>query len=154
MKQIFLAATLLLVLCSRASTQTAAQEPPLATSEENAIREIENKFAAAYSKNDADALEALWASDYTFVNPAGQVWTKAQRLAAIRSGEVKIESYSRDDETIRVYGSSAIVTYRSTVKAQRNGKDISSNRRVITVLVKKDGQWQAMAQQSTTIVEK
>jgi len=119
--------------------------------EEESIRKVEDEFAAAYGRNDAEALDRLWAADYTFVNPAGQVLTKAQRLAMLRSGELKIESYSRDEESIRVYGNTAVVTYRSTVHAQRNGNDISSQRRVITVLVKKDGRWQAVAQQSTGI---
>jgi uncharacterized protein (TIGR02246 family) len=119
--------------------------------DEESIRKIENEFAAAYGRNDADTLDRLWASDYVFVNPAGQVQPKAQRLAMLRSGELKIEAYSRDDENIRIYGDTAVVTYRSTVKAQRNGTDISSQRRVITVLVKRDGRWQAVAQQSTII---
>lgn len=119
--------------------------------EEESIRKVEDEFASAYGRNDAEALDRLWAADYTFVNPAGQVLTKAQRLAMLRSGELKIESYTRDDEKIRVYGDTAVVTYRSTVHAQRNGNDISSQRRVITVLVKKDGRWQTVAQQSTGI---
>jgi len=153
MKHIPLAA-LLVILSSFAFGQTAEQKPPSTTSEENAVREVEDKFAAAYSHNDADALDALWAVDYTFVNPAGQVLTKAQRLSMLRSGELKIETYKRDDEKIRVYGDTAVVTYRSTVQAKRNGHDISSQRRVITVLVKRDGRWQAVAQQSTTIAER
>jgi len=155
MKHIALAVTALLLFSSSiASAQTTQPGTTPATGEENAVREVEDKFAAAYSRNDAEALDALWAPDYIFVNPAGQVWTKGQRLAAIRSGELRIESYSRDDETIRVYGNTAVVTYRSSVKAERNGRDISSKRRVITVLVKRDGRWQAVAQQSTTIMEK
>ena len=122
--------------------------------DEDSVRKIEDEFAAAYGRNDADALDRLWAADYTFVNPAGQVLTKAQRLAMLRSGELKIEGYSRDEENIRVYGTTAVVTYRSTVKAQRNGTDISSQRRVITVLVKRDGRWQAVAQQSTAIAQR
>lgn len=147
-------AALLLTLTSLAHGQATDQKAPSATNEENAVREVEEKFAAAYANNDANALEGLWADDYVFVNPAGQVWTKAQRLAALRSGELTIESYTRDDERIRIYGTTAVVTYRSHVKAQRNGHDISSDRRVITVLVKRDGRWQAVAQQSTTIQER
>src|SRR5437588_5937294 len=154
MKHIPMAAALLVSLSPFASGQTAEQKSAPRSSEEIAIREVEEKFVVAYGHNDADALDALWASDYTFVNPAGQVWTKAERLAAIRSGELKIEAYSRDDENIRVYGNAAVVTYRSHVKAERNGRDISNDRRVIIMLVKRDGHWQAVAQQSTTILER
>jgi len=138
----FLCATGLMAVSQTTSSASVA---------EDSVRKIEDEFAAAYGRNDADALDRLWAADYTFVNPAGQVLTKAQRLAMIRSGELKIEGYSRDDENIRIYGDTAVVTFRSTVKAQRNGTDIGNQRRVITVLVKKDGHWQAVAQQSTTI---
>jgi uncharacterized protein (TIGR02246 family) len=147
MKRILWITALLCAVTLIVAGQTSTSPNP----DEDSVRKIEDEFAAAYGHNDADALDRLWAADYTFVNPAGQVLTKAQRLAMLRSGELKIESYTRDDEKIRVYGDTAVVTYRSTVHAQRNGNDISSQRRVITVLVKRDGRWQAVAQQSTGI---
>jgi len=147
MKQTIWIGTLLCALTLMAVGQTTSSP----NADEESVRKVEDEFAAAYGRNDAEALDKLWAADYVFVNPAGQVLTKAQRLAMLRSGELKIEAYSRDDESIRIYGDTAVVTYRSTVKAQRNGTDISSQRRVITVLVKRDGRWQAVAQQSTTI---
>jgi uncharacterized protein (TIGR02246 family) len=145
-KMVWISALLCAATLIAAGQTTSSPNP-----EEESVRKIEDEFATAYGRNDAEALDRLWAADYTFVNPAGQVLTKAQRLAMIRSGELKIEAYTRDDERIRIYGDTAIVTYRSTVKAQRNGADISSQRRVITVLLKRDGRWQAVAQQSTTI---
>jgi len=147
MKQILRISALLCGMTLTVAGQTTSSVNP----EEESVRKVEDEFAAAYGRNDADALDRLWAADYTFVNPAGQLLTKAQRLAMLRSGELKIEAYTRDDESIRIYGNTAVVTYRSTVKAQRNGHDISSQRRVITVLVKRDGGWQAVAQQSTGI---
>jgi uncharacterized protein (TIGR02246 family) len=147
MRRIVWISAFLCVTTVRAVGQTSGSP----NAEEEKIRKLEDEFAAAYGRNDAEALDRLWAADYTFVNPPGQVLTKAQRLAMLRSGELKIEAYSRDDESIRIYGDTAVVTYRSTVKAQRNGNDVSSQRRVITVWVKRDGRWQAVAQQSTGI---
>lgn len=152
MKQILsITAFLCAVTLTVVGQTTERKETVAQNADEEAVRKIEDEFAAAYGRNDAETLDRLWAADYTFVNPAGQVLTKAQRLAMLRSGELKIESYSRDNESIRLYGNAAVVTYRSTVKAQRNGTNISSQRRVITVLVKRDGRWQAVAQQSTAI---
>jgi ketosteroid isomerase-like protein len=115
------------------------------------VRQLEDAIADATDRNDANALDALWAPDYIFVNPFGLVLTKAQRLDLFRSGRMKLESYSRDQETIRVYGKTAVVIYRSTVRGQRGTEDISSQRRVTTVLLKRGGRWQAVSQQSTTI---
>ena len=119
--------------------------------DERSIRQVEDAIAIATDHNDANALDALWAPDYVFVNPFGIVMTKAQRLDLFRSGRMKLESYSRDQETIRVYGTTAVVIYRSTVRGQRGTEDISSQRRVTTVLLKRGGHWSAVSQQSTTI---
>jgi hypothetical protein len=54
---------------------------------------------------------------------------------------------------IRVYEHAAVVTSRSTIRAERGGRDISSQRRVITVLAERNGRWQAVAQQSTQIAQ-
>jgi uncharacterized protein (TIGR02246 family) len=152
--------TRVLLVCAAALAVTcgAANATPDTTThggdDQQAVRHVEDQVTAALGHNDADALSTLWATDYTFVNPEGIVLTRDKRLAMLRSGELKIETYSRDDESIRVYGSTAVVTYRSTVAAARNGKDISSSRRVITVLVKRDGRWQVVAQQSTRVATK
>jgi uncharacterized protein (TIGR02246 family) len=122
------------------------------TTEQNAVRRVEDAVAAATDKNDADALDKLWAPDYVFVNPAGLVLMKADRLQLFRSRRLKLESYSRDEETIRIYDKVAIVIYRSTVKGQRGSQDISRQRRVTTVLEKRHGKWLVISQQSTPIV--
>ncbi|HZS48266.1 MAG TPA: nuclear transport factor 2 family protein [Blastocatellia bacterium] len=131
------------------------QSPGLQTgqnaADEDAVHKVEDQIAAALDHNDADTLNRLWADDYIFVNPVGLVLTKAQRLESFRSGMTKLESYTRDQESIRVYGNMAIVIYRSTVKGQAGGQDMSSQRRVTTVLEKRGGNWQAVSQQSTRI---
>lgn len=128
------------------------QEPGKRESkDERLVRQVEDAIADATDRNDANALDSLWASDYIFVNPFGIIMTKAQRLDLFRSGRMKLESYSRDQETIRVFGTTAVVIYRSTVRGQRGTQDISSQRRVTTVLLKRGGRWQAVSQQSTTI---
>src|SRR5258708_5468052 len=71
--------------------------------DEQAIHLVADQIEAATGKNDADALSKLWAPDYIFVSPAGQRLTSAQRLQMFRSGEMRAESYTRDQESIRVY---------------------------------------------------
>ena len=147
-----LATALLLILSSLAVAHPKNGETKLNHRDEDAVRKVEDEIAAALDRNDVDALDRLWPSDYSFVNPFGLVFTKAQRLASLRTGALKIQSYTRDQETIRIYGTTAIVTYRSTVNAQHTGPEISSQRRVTTVLLKRNGRWQAVAQQSTPII--
>lgn len=60
------------------------------------VRRTEDQVADALRRNDAETLGRLWSPDYVFVNPAGHILTRDQRLAMLRSGEFKYETYSRD----------------------------------------------------------
>lgn len=121
--------------------------------EEEAVHKAVDEIVAAIDRNNADALDRLSTADYTFVNPAGKVWTKKEYLELIRSGTLKVESYTRDEESIRFYGNTAIVIYRSTPHGTFNGQELITNqRRVTTIMVKQDGRWLTAGRQSTPIV--
>ena len=122
--------------------------------EEDAVHKIIDEIVAAEDRNDADALDRLYVADYTFVTPFGQVWSKAKYLGLMRSGDLKSGSYSRDEESIRLYGDTAIVIYRSTAQGTLKGETFNSQRRVTTVLMKQDGVWRALGRQSTPIMER
>lgn len=142
---------LLTVFCVHcAQSGDADHRPP--SPEEEAIHKTMDEIVAAEDRNDADALDRLYVPDYTFVTPAGQVWTKARYLQLMRSGDLKSNSYSRDEETIRVYGNTALVIYRSTASGTLKGQSFNSQRRVTTVLLKRDGVWLALGRQSTPIL--
>ena len=131
---------------AQASTQAGT------SSDEAQVKEAVSKMIDGWRNNDADALEKLWASDYTFANPSGVSLNKSQRLQMLRSGRVKVEDYTIDLEKIRIYGDAAVVTYRSTVKRQSEGHEVESEQHlVLTVLIKQNGQWLAVAQQSTPV---
>src|SRR3954470_5688280 len=132
---------LLFFTCSSLYPQSGTPSANQRSSDEEAVHKAIDAIVAALDHNDADALDRLSTADYVFVNPAGKVWTKAQYLELIRSGTLKVESYSRDEEIIRLYGDTAVVIYRSTPKGTFKGTELSSQRRVTTVLVKQNGQW-------------
>jgi uncharacterized protein (TIGR02246 family) len=120
---------------------------------EQAIRQLMSELSNAQQKGDTATLDRIWADDFTFTNSSGEVQTKAQRMAEIKSGELKFESLSRDDVQVRVYGDAAVVTSRGTVKGQRRGQDISGQSRGTSVYVKKQGRWQVVATHVTRIAQ-
>ncbi|MGI8638637.1 MAG: nuclear transport factor 2 family protein [Pyrinomonadaceae bacterium] len=79
--------------------------------------------------------------------------TKAPRLAAIKSGELKYESVSFDEVNIRFYGNTAVATYRVTSKGQSKGQAIGGQFRATSTYMKIKGRWQLVAAQVTRIVE-
>jgi hypothetical protein len=84
---------------------------------------------------------------------AGVLSTKAQRLAAMKSAELKYQSVSFEDVNIRVYGNTAVATFRVTSKFQLNGQNFSGQYMVTGTFLKNKGRWQEVAVQSTRIAE-
>jgi uncharacterized protein (TIGR02246 family) len=138
--------------CSRPHAEVSPDAGGAAASDEQAIRRVEEEVVAATDHNDAATLDRLFAPDWTFVNPAGILLDKERFLGMMRAGTLHLGSYTVDSMNVRVYGAAAVVIYRSSVVGSLRGTDITSRRRRTTFLVKRDGQWLVVAQQSTPIV--
>lgn len=119
--------------------------------DEQTVRKIIDELSAAVGRNDVDALNRIYADGYTFVSEAGVMTTKAQRLAAMKSGTLKYESVVFDEVNVRVYGDTAVATYRVTTKGQANGQDVSGQFRATITFAKMKGRWQEVAAQITRI---
>ena len=119
--------------------------------DEQAIRQLLDEISSALSRNDTAALDRSYADSYTLVNENGVLLTKAPRLAAIKSGELKFESVAFDEVNVRLYGNTAVATYRVTSKAQFKGQEAGGQFRSTVTLVKMKGRWQLVAAQTTRI---
>ena len=116
------------------------------------VRHIEEEVAAATERNDADALAPYLAPDFIFVNPAGLLRTKDQFLNGFRNGRLRNTSYKVDDMQVRIFGAAAVVIYRSTVAGTAGMQSMAPQRWRTTMLIKRDGRWLIVAQQSTPIL--
>lgn len=119
--------------------------------DEGAVRRVEEQIVAAEDRGDAEVFERLLAPDWTFVSPGGVVFDKARYVRLVRTDTLHSGSYTVDSMSVRIYGTAAVVLYRSSVTGTLAGRDISSKRRRTTMLIKRDGRWLVVAQQSTPI---
>jgi len=121
---------------------------------ESAVKKLMDDASAALAKNDADAMDKIYNDNYMLVNIDGSVQTKAERLAALRSGTAKYTAFSYSEPNIRVKpdGSSAIVIAKLTMKGTFNGKPSDGDYRVTQVYGKMaDGTWKQVTAQATKI---
>lgn len=72
-------------------------------------------------------------------------------VQGFKSGSFHYDSREISELTVRVYGSTAVVTGRSNQKGQENGKDYSGDYRFTRVYSKQGGRWQTVALQTTLI---
>jgi len=153
MKRIILYVAITVALLSPVFGQ-AQQESTNSTAEQE-VRQMIEKYRAAILKRDIPTLEQIWADDYVFVNAAGDVLTKAQRLANIKSGATSLDSIDeKENITVRVYQNSAIATSCVTIKGQYSGQPTSGQYRSTHVWVKGPAGWQLVSNQLTPLPRK
>jgi ketosteroid isomerase-like protein len=122
-----------------------------AESVEDQIKKLETDRAAAVVKGDIATLDKQTSDDYTLINMNGLVSDKAQMIEGFKSGKNKLSSDELSDMKVRVYGDTAVVTGKVTVKGIMGGKDVTGPAMFTRVYVKKGGQWQSVALQQTRI---
>ena len=119
---------------------------------EKAIIKIEHDMSAALTKPDADVAAKMLADSFYAVNPDGTTQGKAEFIADLKSGKLKLESNQLDDMKVHAADADiAIVTYRSTDKGSYDGHDLSGQYRWLDVLAKRGGTWQFIVSQGTKL---
>lgn len=125
---------------SNANSAAAAPADPKAAEAE--VRKVMEAIKAGLSSNNADAMDKVYADNYTFVGNDGTMMTKAERLAALRSGELKYTSfnYTEDKITVAADGNSAVGIFTISAKGMMKGKPMDGDTRTTGVFAKtKDG---------------
>lgn len=123
-------------------------------SAETELLKLVQEWMNAEVKGDMAFLDRFIAEDWVLTDPAGAVWTKAQFLAGLKSGEGVVISSVLDNMRVRVYGDAAVVTGRMTTKQRFKGKDISGQYQCTDTLIKRAGRWQCVATHISMIAQK
>ena len=89
------------------------------------------------------------------MNASGEVLTKAQRLANVKSGATKLDSINEEENiTVRVYQNSAVATSRVTIKRKYGGQPTAGQYRSTHVWVKGSIGWQLVSNHLTALPPK
>lgn len=155
MKRASMIVLLMLVVSSSAAPQTKSkptskgrQTKSTPANAEQSLKDAEHQWAEAFKNRDKDALNRILDERFVFTDDEGQVFNKTQYIdAAI--GAIKVESYSLDDITVRVFGDTGVVAGRWTGKLTIQGKDASGAFRYTDMFVKRLGRWRVVASQNT-----
>jgi Domain of unknown function (DUF4440) len=83
MKRIISYLVITVAVASFAFGQSVTPNESADSSSEQEVRQTIEKYRAALLRRDTPALERIWTDDYFFVNAAGEMLTKAQRLAIL-----------------------------------------------------------------------
>ena len=155
MKRFISHLTINMALLSFAFGQSPSAQQPANSTSEQEVRQMIEKYRTAILQRDIATLEKIWADDYVFVNAAGDVLTKTERLANIKSGATTLDCINEEENvTIRVYQNSAVTTSRVTLKGQYSGQPVGGQYRSTLVWIKGPGGWQLVSNQLTALKPK
>ncbi len=135
-----------------APSQTPVQRKTATTEQE--VLKLMQDWMQAEVKADMAFLDRFIAEDWVSTDPVGNVWTKSQFLAGLKSGEGAVLSFKLDNMKVRVYGDAAVVTGRMTVKQTFKGQDISGQYQCTDMLISRAGRWQCVATHLSMIPQK
>ncbi len=123
-----------------------------ASGDQSAILELERRLAAAWVSGDRAFIEGLLADDWTVIDQSGQVLTKRQVLdEAFASAERRVESMAIDEVQVRMLGDVAVATGLTRATGSYRGESATVTLRFTDVFVRRQGRWQVVASQGTTV---
>lgn len=102
---------------------------------------------------DRVALERTLAEEFLFIDPEGQIHSRAEYLGLAMQDESSITTIYGEEHRVRIYGDTAVLTGRVIVnRLESLGKEAPDPPiRVTAVFVMRDGRWQAATLQATRI---
>jgi ketosteroid isomerase-like protein len=114
------------------------------TSDEQALRDIEQGIARAWMQKDRAFIESVLAVEWSVTQADGTMLTRQTVLATFFDA-VTFDSNAIDDVTVQLFGDTAIVRGRTIASGTFNGAPFSARIRFTDVFIRRDGRWQVIA---------
>ena len=144
---------LVLALPVRAPAQESSS--PAASPAEAELREAIRAYDDALRRADVEAAGKFWADEYVFINPRGEHVTRAERVANLREKRTAFGSLSHEprEEVIRTYADGTVAVYTTllAVDGRYGGEAEQGEFRALVVWIHRDGRWQQLASQMTSV---
>jgi uncharacterized protein (TIGR02246 family) len=123
-------------------------------SSEAELNRLEDLRYEAMKNADAQTMGELFADEFVYQTLQGVTHTKSSYIGVITSGDVKINTFKRENSRVRFYGDTAIVMATTHLDIAFKGEARQLSLFYTNVWVKRDGRWQLVARQSTALPKK
>jgi ketosteroid isomerase-like protein len=117
---------------------------------EQLLREMNDEWVKALVRSDGETLDRIMANDFFFAYPM-EGDDKAQFIADVVDGNVRVEYLNRENVGVRVWGDTAVLTAKDSAKWYYQGRDFSGHYKIVHVYSRRAGQWQLVSVQACPI---
>lgn len=101
---------------------TSARPDTLANDDKSAVAALDTQYQAAVKNNDAVTMDRILADDFVLVTGKGQVFDKEDLLKEAREAKTSYEHQEDSQQTVRVWGDTAVITALLWVKGTKGSK--------------------------------
>jgi len=115
------------------------------------LMKLEQQMLDGVLSGDMTLYMRTVAPGFVFTTPDGMVQTAAELQADMKSGKFKLLASKNEDMVVRLHGSTAIVTFRSSDKGVYEGQPFEGQNRWTDVFVKQGKAWKLVASQGTPL---
>jgi ketosteroid isomerase-like protein len=105
------------------------------------VAALDTKYQAAVKANDVVEMDRILADDFILVTGRGKSYTKADLLASARSKEVVYEHQEDTNQTVHVWGDTAVITALLWIKGTQGGTPFERKLWFSDTYVRRAGGW-------------
>ncbi len=109
-------------LSFRPASSSAGHDPGSSDEDRKAVAAMDTQFQAAVKRNDVEAMSRILADDFILVTSSGRTQTKTDLLNEARAGKTIYEHQEDTDQTVRLWGDTAVVTAKLWAKGTDGDK--------------------------------
>lgn len=116
---------------------------------EKTIARLDTEYQQAVKINDADTMDRILADDFVLVTGSGKIYTKADLLKEARGGKTIYERQEDTEQTVRVWGDTAVITALLWEKGVSDGKPFDKKLWFSDTYVRTEKGWRYVFGQSS-----
>jgi ketosteroid isomerase-like protein len=91
---------------------------------QRAVAALDTEYQRAVKNNDVATMGRILADDFVVIEGDGKVWTKADLLESARNGKTHYEHQEDTEQTVRVWGDTAVLTAKLRAKGLEDGESV------------------------------
>jgi len=145
--------TMLLLAVSLLSLTLAGQAWAQTHDATAEITKFEAAFSSTLARNAAQELEHYLSADWRIISGDGSIIDRARFLKVIASGDLKHTNMTSENQTISLYGNTALVTSHSHSAGSYKNMPFETDEIGSDVIAKIHGHWVCVLTQLTTIAK-
>ena len=86
------------------------------------VAALDTEYQVAVAKNDFATMDRLLADNFILISSKGKTYTKQDLLDEARSGRIQYDRQDDSEQTVRVFGDTAVITAKLFAKGVEDGK--------------------------------